>query len=268
DNFSGLASDDAEKFLKSIKNIFKTDESLNDRQKLEIIRGKLTRTAGAWYNNFDSPFADLFEFEIAFVSRYSSSLNKLTKFDKLLQRKQQDNESVTNYYDAIVTLCREVDVKMSESTIIQHLLAGVKAEFRKELFRQAPFESLINFLQAAKKEEDLQKTLEKSLNTDFKTEQPYFTFNIQRESTVQDNVYHHPNSSFRNQRSFVNPLQKSNLSNTHPSANRNQPSSSNKTEQQNRYLQKYSTTSSKLNSNYPFGPCKVCGLTNHRSFLS
>ncbi|CAF1639381.1 unnamed protein product, partial [Didymodactylos carnosus] len=218
--------------LKSIKNIFKTDESLNDRQKLEIIRGKLTRTAGAWYNNFDSPFADLFEFEIAFVSRYSSSLNKLTKFDKLLQRKQQDNESVTNYYDAIVTLCREVDVKMSESTIIQHLLAGVKAEFRKELF------------------------------------QPYFTFNIQRESTVQDNVYHHPNSSFRNQRSFVNPLQKSNLSNTHPSANRNQPSSSNKTEQQNRYLQKYSTTSSKLNSNYPFGPCKVCGLTNHRSFLS
>ncbi|CAF1619715.1 unnamed protein product, partial [Didymodactylos carnosus] len=73
------------------------------------------------------------------------------------------------------------------------------------------------------------------------------------------------NSSFRNQRSFVNPLQKSNLSNTHPSANRNQPSSSNKTEQQNRYLQKSSTTSSKFNSNYPFGPCKVCGLTNHRS---
>ncbi|CAF1509212.1 unnamed protein product, partial [Didymodactylos carnosus] len=215
DNFSGLASDDAEKFLKSIKNIFKTDESLNDRQKLEIIR-------------------DLFEFEIAFVSRYSSSLNKLTKFDKLLQRKQQDNESVTNYYDEIVPLCREVDVKMSESTIIQHLLTGVKSEFRKELFRQSPFESLINFLQAAKKEEDLQKTLEKSLNTDFKTEQPYFTFNIQRESTVQDNVYRHPNSSFRNQRSFVNPLQKSNLSNTHPSANRNQPSSSNKTEQQNR----------------------------------
>ncbi|CAF1642953.1 unnamed protein product, partial [Didymodactylos carnosus] len=209
-----LASDDAEKFLKSIKNIFKTDESLNDRQKLEIIRGKLTKTAGAWYDNFDSPFADLFEFEIAFVSRYSSSLNKLTKFDKLLQRKQQDNESVTNYYDEIVTLCREVDVKVSESTIIQHLLARAKAEFRKELFRQTPFESLINFLQAAKKEEDLQKTLEKSLNTDFKTEQPYFTFNIQRESTVQDNS---------------------------------------------------STTSSKFNSNYPFGPCKVCGLTNHRS---
>ncbi|CAF1314252.1 unnamed protein product, partial [Didymodactylos carnosus] len=136
----------------------------------------------------------LFEFEIAFVSRYSSLLNKLTKFDKLLQRKQQDNESVTNYYDDIVTLCRE-----------------------------APFESLINFLQVAKKE-DLQKTLEKPLNADFKREQPYFTFDIQREPTVQDNVYHHPNSSFRSQRSFVNPLQKSTLSNTHPSANRNQPS--------------------------------------------
>ncbi|CAF1580883.1 unnamed protein product, partial [Didymodactylos carnosus] len=98
---------DVEQFLRSIKNLTKSDTEITDAQRLEIVRGKLTQTAGKWFD--DNDFQTWLEFETAFRNRYSSSTQSQLRFDQLLQRKQEPSESVAMYFDDIVSLCKELD---------------------------------------------------------------------------------------------------------------------------------------------------------------
>ena len=150
-NFSGNASDDAERFLKTIKNITKANDDSTDLQFLEIVRGKLTHAAGTWFDDHESQFTRWSEFETVFRNRYFSTTMIRTKFDKLTQRKQLYDESVTSYFDEIVTLCREIDPNMPDAVIIQHLMSGINPEFRKELSRrESAMQILTEFLKHAK----------------------------------------------------------------------------------------------------------------------
>ncbi|CAF4742535.1 unnamed protein product, partial [Rotaria sp. Silwood2] len=45
-NFSGHPSEDVERFLKGIKNITKANDESDNHEILEIVRGKLTQSAG------------------------------------------------------------------------------------------------------------------------------------------------------------------------------------------------------------------------------
>ena len=87
----------------------KANEESNNSEILEIIRGKLTQSAGLWFDNNESSFRRWSEFETAFRNRYFSSTMIHKKFDKLKQRKQLSDETVVSYYDDGVTLCREID---------------------------------------------------------------------------------------------------------------------------------------------------------------
>ncbi len=69
-NFSGHPSEDVERFLKSIKNITKATAESNDHQLLEIVRGKLVKSAGLWFNNNELKFKSWLDFETAFRTRY------------------------------------------------------------------------------------------------------------------------------------------------------------------------------------------------------
>ena len=57
------------------------------------------------------------------------------EFDKLKQRKQSHDELVTFHIDDVVNFCREINLNMSDSIIIQHLMSGLNLDFRKEIFR-------------------------------------------------------------------------------------------------------------------------------------
>ena len=63
-NFSGHPSEDAEHFLKSIKNITKFSDESDNHGILEIVRGKLTQSAGLWLNNYEHTFKKWPDFEI------------------------------------------------------------------------------------------------------------------------------------------------------------------------------------------------------------
>ena len=63
-NFSGHPSEDVEHVLKSIKNITKVSDESDNHEILEIVRGKLTQSAGLWFDNNEHTFKKWSDFEI------------------------------------------------------------------------------------------------------------------------------------------------------------------------------------------------------------
>ena len=55
-SFSEQPSEDVERFLKSIKNITKATNESENHKLLEIVRGKLTQSAGIWFDNNETKF--------------------------------------------------------------------------------------------------------------------------------------------------------------------------------------------------------------------
>jgi len=173
-NFSGHPSEDVERFLKSIKNITKANDQSSNHEILEIVRGKLTKSAGLWFDNNESDFEKWSDFETAFRNRYFPATIISKKFDKLKQRKQLHDESIVSYYDDIVNLCQEIDSNMSEHHVIQHLMSGLNPKFKKELFRrESSIKTLNEFLKYAKLEQDLHDIYEKDYQSSSESTQVY-----------------------------------------------------------------------------------------------
>jgi hypothetical protein len=107
--------------LKSIKNRTKTNDKSDNHELLETVRGKLTQSAGIWFDNNEASF-----------------------------KKWSD-------FDEIVDLGREIDPQMSHPTIIRYLISGLTPDFQKELSRrESAMNTLDEFLKYVKIEQDLQ----------------------------------------------------------------------------------------------------------------
>jgi len=272
-NFSGHPSEDVERFLKSIKNITKvTDESTN-HEVLEIVRGKLTQSAGVWFDNNESKFTKWSDFEIEFRNRYFSTTISNKKFEQLKQRQQKPDETITNYYDDIINLCREVDPLMSDSMIIQHLISGLNPDFRKELSRrESATNTLKEFLKHAKIAQELHDTFEKFRTSSINSQQPYFDQNHSLNQTLTTAVnprkQHHQNMKRNDQPTHPMRLQSSvskrnsNVSHTYPPPLLPNLSNRNSTRQGtfNRKPNIPQSTPQHQNVN-----CKICGRKNHRT---
>ena len=178
-NFSGHPSEDVERFLKTIKTITKANNENENREILEIVRGKLTKSAGIWFDNNEHTFKKWSDFETAFRNRYFSTTAIHKKFDKLKQRKQLFDEPVTTYIDDIVNLCKEVDPTMSDPIIIQHLMSGLNPNLRMEICRHdSCIHTLHEFMKYAKIEQDLYDTFGKSRTSSPElTQRPYYDLN-------------------------------------------------------------------------------------------
>ena len=262
-NFSGYPSEDAERFLKSVKNMTKANDDSTDPLFLEIVRGKLTQTAGSWFDDNELQFTKWSDFETAFRNRYFSTTMVSAKFDKLSQRKQRYDESVTGYFDEIITLCREVDPKMPDTIIIQHLMKGINPEFRKELTRrQSTMSTLPEFLKFAKLEQDLHDTFTQLQETTTQPE-PYATYHLSSQvnqlALRNNSKYQRQNHAPLNQnfppmatRSFDG--NRNSYSNSRRGATMNKQNFSNSKE-----------TTLKRNQQTNYSLCKVCGKQNHRS---
>jgi primase-polymerase (primpol)-like protein len=272
-NFSGHPSEDVERFLKSIKNITKASDDSNNLESLETVRGKLTQSAGIWFDNNESNFKKWLDFETAFRSRYFSTTIIHKKFDKLQQRKQQHDETVTSYFDDVVNLCRELDPNMSDIIIIQHLMNGLNPEFRKELSRrESSMKTLNEFLKYAKIEQDLYDTFEKFRNLTIE-QQPHHDFNRQPltpsfTATVKQNKQHHYNMNQDNR--SMHPTQSRSSFFKRNSAPEFNNRASTIPHKQTRYYPPQPTFQKKVIHNQStlqnkFSNCKICNRTNHRT---
>ena len=164
--FSGHSCEDVERFLKRIKNMTRATDESDNYELLEIVRGKLTQSAGLWFDNNESSFRTWSDFETAFRNRYFPTTMAHQNFTKLKQRAQQSDESFTAYSDDVIELCRDIDPIMPERLIIHHLMSGLHPELKKELSRRdSSIRSLSEFLAYAQIEQDLYDTFKSSQNS-------------------------------------------------------------------------------------------------------
>ena len=266
-SFSGHPSEDVERFLKSIKNITKATNESENHELLEIVRGKLTQSAGIWFDNNETKFKKWSDFETAFRNRYFSTTITPKKFEQLKQRQQKSDEAIIMYCDEIINLCREVDPEMSDSTIIQHLLSGLNPNFRKELSRrESAMNSLDDFLKYAKIEQDLNDTFDKMDTLVIDPQQPYFDHGRSLKSTLTTAIdsrkqnYQHMTRNDKVQSS--DNLRNSGEGRAYPppllynSTYRNFSQPNRSTYQSNAY--QFTTVHKNIS-------CKICGRKNHRT---
>ena len=271
-NFSGNPSDDAERFLKTIKNITKATDDSTDLQFLEIVRGKLTHSAGTWFDDHESQFTKWSEFEATFRSRYFSITMIRTKFDKLTQRKQRYDESVTSYFDEIVTLCREIDPNMPDTVIIQHLMSGINPEFRRELSRrESAMQVLTEFLKHAKIEQDLHDTFSELQDVGINQPPPFATYHLSSlmdpPPSIRKPEHDRPNRNQWNRQPQSTTRQSSNPnrnSYTHAPQNMSAPMQSFNVRRHNPPTRQRETSNQHART-FKYSPCRICSQQNHRS---
>lgn len=264
-SFSGHPSEDVERFLKSIKNITKATDESDNHEILEVVRGKLTKSAGIWFDNNESKFKTWLDFETAFRTRYFSTTILHTKFEKLKRRKQQPDESITVYFDEIVDLCREIDSGMSDSMIIQHLMSGLNSDFKKELSRRrSTISTLADFLKYAKIEQDLYDTFDKSRKLSLESQQSSTETTPSTDPPVTTAVEPKRQRSRYNNATFEQSSY--NTRNSNPYVKRNFTGPPGRQNQQPRIPSK-NTTPHPTTTRTPnrTSNCKVCGRPNHRT---
>ncbi|CAF4326803.1 unnamed protein product, partial [Rotaria sordida] len=75
-------------------------------------------------------------------------------FEQLKWYKQTINQSITQYYDKIIELCKKVDPVMPDSLKLKYLMAGIKESLKTHVALQDP-QTTEGFLSSAKKIEDV-----------------------------------------------------------------------------------------------------------------
>jgi Retrotransposon gag protein len=270
-SFSGQPSEDVEQFLKSIKNITKATNESNNHELLEIVRGKLIQSAGIWFDNNEAKFKTWSDFEVAFRNRYLATTTTSKKFEQLKQRRQKPDELIINYCDEIINLCQEVDPKMSDLTIIQYLLSGLKTNVRKELSRrESAMNSLDEFLKYAKIEQDLNDTFGKFGEMVIDQQQPQTNWDhLSDQTTAAINAWEHEYRNGNRNGQFKRPMhtQSSDLqrNSNRRGVNSSQPlwNLTRNFSRRNDQIQK--TVAPQANASQKNITCKICGRKNHRT---
>jgi hypothetical protein len=272
-SFSGHPSEDVERFLKSIKNITKATGESTNPELLEIVRGKLTKSAGVWFDNNETKFRKWSDFETAFRNRYVSTTATSKKFEQLKQRQRKPDEAIITYCDEIINLCREVDPTISYLTIIQHLLSGLSPNLQKELSRhESATNSLDAFLKYAKIEQDLNDTFEKMDALSIDPQQPYFDHSRSSNpplTAATNFTKQYRNKIRRNDQGKQSMWIQGSDSKRNPDTEHKFPSSS-LFNSRNKYFPRqdkvhYQTNSFKSTTRQENVNCKICGRQNHRT---
>ncbi|CAF4746334.1 unnamed protein product, partial [Rotaria sp. Silwood2] len=79
-----------------------------------------------------------------------------------LPRQQNHNETIIDYYNHVLDLCKEADPNMSDESIVKYLKQGVKQSFREKIIEQDPTTPK-EFLRVARRIEDIKASL--TINT-------------------------------------------------------------------------------------------------------
>ena len=216
---------------------------IQDSTRLDLISYSLRGDALEWFKNRKASIpswkAFVTEIKRAFTSLYHEEL----AFKKLEAYSQGENQSIRNFYNEVLKLCREADPAMSEATKLKNLLSKTKPSIQLEVRKKKPT-STTEYLEFAKEAEELIQLSNMSsdnTNVEHKAQSfsstPQSSFQSKATSTFNRPWNRSPNSSFSKfagNSQQDNPLQ----SNTATYSNRNNVSYPNR----NQPIQNQSTT--------------------------
>jgi Retrotransposon gag protein/Zinc knuckle len=146
------SKDDVIDWLEKIEQRFKM-ANWTDDNKLQYISIHLQDDAYRWWNQAATNITSWAGFVQAIKQAFGSTKMKELAFEQLKWYKQTVNQSITQYYDQVLELCKRVDAGMNESMKLQYLLAGVKDSSKLHIALHDP-QTPETFLVYARKVED------------------------------------------------------------------------------------------------------------------
>ncbi|CAF3474801.1 unnamed protein product, partial [Rotaria sp. Silwood2] len=146
------SQDDVHDWLDKLEQRF-TMAQWNDENKLHYISIHLQDDAYRWWMQTSSTIKAWSSFKDSVTRAFGSTRAQELAFEQLKWYKQTVNQSVTQYYDKIIELCKKVDPAMPDSLKLKYLIAGVKESLKLHIALYDP-QTIETFLSYARKLED------------------------------------------------------------------------------------------------------------------
>ncbi|CAF3016309.1 unnamed protein product [Rotaria sp. Silwood2] len=146
------SKDDVLDWLEKLEQRFKM-ANWDDEHKLQYISIHLQGDAYKWWIQASEKIKSWSHFVDEIKQSFGSTRMKELAFEQLKWYKQSANQSITQYFDKIIELCRRIDTTMSDSMKLQYLTAGVKESLKFHIALKEP-QTTEAFLLYARKLED------------------------------------------------------------------------------------------------------------------
>ncbi|CAF0857547.1 unnamed protein product [Rotaria sp. Silwood1] len=146
------SKDDVHDWLEKLEQRFQMAK-WNNEQKLQYISIHLQDDAYRWWTQTSTTIKSWSLFTEAVTKAFGSTKVQELAFEQLKWYKQTVNQSITQYYDKIIELCKKVDLVMPDSLKLKYLMAGIKESLKIHVALQDP-KTPDAFLSIARKVED------------------------------------------------------------------------------------------------------------------
>ncbi|CAF5038378.1 unnamed protein product, partial [Rotaria sp. Silwood1] len=146
------SKDDVHDWLDKLEQRFKMAK-WNDEEKLQYISIHLQDDAYRWWSQTSTTIKSWSSFTEAVIKAFGSTKVQELAFEQLKWYKQPVNQSIMQYYDKIIELCKKIDPAMPDSLKLKYLMAGIRESLKLHVALQDP-KTTDSFLLLARKIED------------------------------------------------------------------------------------------------------------------
>jgi hypothetical protein len=136
EKFTGTDDQDPVTWLQDVDELFEaTKTEKNDRRRL--LPMYFGDDAKKWFRSIQ-PHSQYDEFKQQFITAFTSSAHKLKIASKLINRQQNNNESVQSYYYDMLTLCKRFNEDMKEDEKMAYIQRGLKPSIKQHIIINDP----------------------------------------------------------------------------------------------------------------------------------
>jgi hypothetical protein len=155
--------EDVNKWIEDIEHLFDLAH-IPESTRLDLISYSLRGDALEWFKNNRTLFNSWSIFVVELKRAFTSSYHGEVAFKKLESYSQGENQSIRNFFNEVLKLCKEADPSMSEATKLKNLLSKSKPSIQFEIRKKKPT-STKEFLEFAKEAEELLQLSNMSTDT-------------------------------------------------------------------------------------------------------
>ena len=150
--FAG-GTEDVTKWIEEIEHLLEVAH-IPESTRLDLISYSLRGDALEWYKNNKSTLSSWITFVTEIKRAFTSSFHEEMAFKRLESYTQGENQSIRNFFNEILKMCKEADSTMSESTKLKTLVNKTRPTIQFEVRKKKPTNTS-QFLEYAKEAEEL-----------------------------------------------------------------------------------------------------------------
>jgi hypothetical protein len=169
--FTGRSKESVSKWLREFQQAIQPIK-LSDEKKIFFAGTCLEAEAKDWFFDNRHLFSSWTMFLQKLTTTFESSNKADIAFNRLRHYEQGIHQDVQQYYFEILKLCHDTNASMDAGTKLQYLKDGLKPSLRFDVLVRDP-KTPEEFLEYAKKVEELKSLDEKQMNTEFIPERKF-----------------------------------------------------------------------------------------------